>query len=415
MLLRIELSNFYSIKEPVCIDFRAMNIHSSLAKELSDNVIEWKGKKVLKSIGLFGPNASGKSNIIKAIQFCCKMVLESHLHNEGTIFNYQPFKFDGYVDRPSRFKIDFVTENIEYEYSFELTRKEILKESLYYYPKGRRAKIFVRDETAKHIYSFGEGLLARPMDVVTNTSRKNLFLSRASSMNREIAKTVYRFFLHSFMLGAVLGNDQITETNFKAYKNVILRAMTICDTDIIDIRLEHKKVQVQIPKLENQNIAWSPQDQEILQFETYHRRNPSVAFDMQTEESAGTWKLFLILLSLLDVVQNHKSLMLDEFDSSLHYRLADFILDLVHASKDSQLLFTSHDTGLIDIHRFRKDQIWFVNKRQDASTEIYSLYDYKDFRDNMDAQKAYQQGRFDAVSYVESSVSILKDLMKEQK
>ena len=137
-------------------------------------------------------------------------------------------------------------------------------------------------------------------------------------------------------------------------------------------------------------------------------------FDLLTEESDGTIKLFRILLNLLDVVKHGKTLLLDEFDSSLHIRLADFIIDLVHASKASQLLFTSHSTNLIDIHRFRKDQIAFVNKRSNASTEVYSLFDYKDFRDNMDAEKAYIQGRFDAVPYVESSVSGLKSLLKEK-
>ena len=108
MLLNIEISNFFSVKEKVCIDFRAANIHTQRAKELADNVIDWNGTKVLKSIGLFGPNASGKSSILKAITFCCRMILDSHLYNEGVIFNFEPFKFDGWQNKPSKFLIDFV-------------------------------------------------------------------------------------------------------------------------------------------------------------------------------------------------------------------------------------------------------------------------------------------------------------------
>ncbi|MBR4804161.1 MAG: AAA family ATPase, partial [Bacteroidales bacterium] len=117
MLIKIELENFFSIKEKITIDFRAGNTNSKRARMLDHNTIEWNGQKVLKSIGLFGPNASGKSNIVKAITFCCSLIFESHLHNENTVFNFQPFKFDGWDKKPSRFLVDFVCENVEYEYS----------------------------------------------------------------------------------------------------------------------------------------------------------------------------------------------------------------------------------------------------------------------------------------------------------
>lgn len=392
MILRIELSNFFSIRDLLSIDFRAANIHTRLAGELRDNVMEWDGMNVLKTIGLFGPNASGKSNIIKAIRFCWSLILHSTDSNVGTVFDFAPFKFNGYDNQPSSFLIDFVIDGIEYEYSFTLTRTAILDEALYYYPKGRRARVFTRHGIQPPKYTFGEGLISRPQDVVTNTSDKNLFLTRASSMNREIAQRVYRYFLDDLLPGIQPSDLQSDTDNFNAYKPLILRALSICDTDIVDIKI----------------------NKEDKHFVAYHREKPSLPFDLLTEESDGTIKLFRILLNLLDVVKHGKTLLLDEFDSSLHIRLADFIIDLVHASKASQLLFTSHSTSLIDIHRFRKDQIVFVNKRGNASTEVYSLFDYKDFRDNMDAEKAYIQGRFDAVPYVESSVSGLKSLLKEK-
>jgi AAA15 family ATPase/GTPase len=105
--------------------------------------------------------------------------------------------------------------------------------------------------------------------------------------------------------------------------------------------------------------------------------------------------------------------MLDEFDASLHSRLSEFIIDLVHASERSQLLFTSHNTNLISMNRFRKDQIVLVQKKDDGSTEVYSLYDFKDFRETMDAEKGYLQGRFDAVPIVDTSVARLKQLMED--
>lgn len=409
MILKIEFENFYSIKDRIRIDFRTANINTALARELKHNVMEWNGVPILKSVGLFGPNASGKSNILTAISFCCRMVLESHLNNEGAVFNFEPFKFDGMQDKPSKFLIDFVCENVEYEYAFELTKSKILAESLYHYPVGRRAKVFVRK--ADGTYSFGNGVIAKPGDVVLNTSDKNLFLSRASSMNREIGQKLYRYFMNQFLLGLVNVNDMMVLDSFNTYKRVILKALEICDTDITDIDV--RKEQIPAPTVVPGQAELSYRLVDILRFKTVHRNQPDVMFDMDMEESSGTRKLFQILLRLLDVVKYKKGIMMDEFDMGLHTRLADFILDLIHASEGSQLLFSSHNTNLIDVKRLRRDQIVFVNKTENGATEVYSLYDFKDFRENMDAEKGYIQGRFDAVPYVDSSVECIKQLLEE--
>lgn len=409
MILKIEFENFFSIRDRVRIDFRAANINTALARELKHNVIDWKGVPVLKSVGLFGPNASGKSNILKAISFCCRMILDSHLYNEGVVFNFEPFKFEDWQERPSRFLIDFVCDDVEYEYAFELTKAKVLSESLYHYPVGRRAKVFVRSADGK--YSFGAGTISKPADVILNTGDKNLFLSRASSMNREIAQKLYRYFMNQFLLGLVNVNDVVVLDGFHTYKRVILKALEICDTDITDIEVRKEQVPSPLIVPGQGDVTFRLVD--ILKFKTFHRDNKDVMFDLDLEESNGTRKLFQILIRLLDVVKNKKGIMMDEFDMGLHTRLADFILDLIHASAGSQLLFSSHNTSLIDVKRLRRDQIIFVNKSENGATEVYSLYDFKDFRENMDAEKGYIQGRFDAVPYVDSSVDSIKQLLEE--
>lgn len=408
MILKIEFENFFSIRDQVRIDFRAANINTALARKLGHNVMDWNGVPVLKSVGLFGPNASGKSNILKAIDFCCRMILNSHLYNEGTVFNFEPFKFDGWQNKTSKFMIDFVCEGIEYEYSFELTKTKVISESLYHYPLGRRAKVFLRAADGK--YSFGSGAINKPSDVVLNTSDKNLFLSRASLMNREIAQKLYRYFLNQFLLGLVNVNEILVLDSFNTYKKVILKALEICDTDITDIEARKEQVPAPIAIPGQGDLSFKLID--VLKFKTIHRNQKDVMFDLDLEESNGTRKLFQILIRLLDVVKNRKGIMMDEFDMGLHTRLADFILDLIHASEGSQLLFSSHNTNLIDVKRLRRDQIVFVNKSEDGATEVYSLYDFKDFRENMDAEKGYIQGRFDAVPYVDSSVDSIKQLLE---
>ena len=232
-------------------------------------------------------------------------------------------------------------------------------------------------------------------------------------MNRDIPQKIFRYFFETFLLGIVPLDDKNIKELFVQNKEVVLNALQVCDTDITDIEITTEKMPVPIQVRNDQMIELVLQDRDVVRFRTYHKHSPVVGFSMETEESNGTRQLFVLLLRLLDVVKNKRSLMLDEFDRSLHTRLADFILDLIHASSRSQFLFTSHNTNLIDTKRLRKDQIVFVNKKDDGSTDVYSLYDFKDFRDTMDAEKGYLQGRFDAVPFVSSSVAGLKKLLEE--
>lgn len=413
LLLAIEMENIFSIKDRIRLDFRAANLNSAQAKMLADNVFEWQGQKILKTIGLFGPNAAGKSNIIKSIMFFCRTILDSHQYNVNRkFFDFVPFKFEGYEKKPTRFYINFVTNGVEYEYEYTLTRESILSESLYYYPNHRRAKIFEKLEGEQ--YTFGTKVLLRPKEVADSLTPKNLYLSRAAAMNRELPQVVYNFFMQEFMLDLFPLNGELLKLNFKEYKPLILKAMNICDSDIQDITLKRRTTLQPVQTIQpNGELTLEVRPVEIVQFKTTHKQDPSVQFDMEEEESEGTKRLFNIVTRLVDVIRHGKSLMLDEFDRQLHTHLADFIIDLVHATPTSQLLFTSHNTNLMDMERFRRDQIVYVNKRKDGSTEVYSLADFRDFRDTMDAEKGYLQGRFDAIPYVASSASVLKSFLKD--
>lgn len=412
MLLEMRFSNFFSIKDEVCIDFKAGNINTAGAKELSDNIFSFNDETFIKVQGLFGPNASGKSSILKAAMFCRLLVLDSFQSNEGTIFNFMPFKFDGYFEKPSTFYIDFITDGIEYEYSFSITRNAILTEELYYHPNKRKVKIFTRDESKgpskTDVYSFGEGQFVKPLDVAQSTGKNTLFISRASQMDRELAKKIYNYFRTELLIGLPQLTGEYAVDLFKQNKDLILQALKMADSDIADInvRIEKSALYSTQPTPNSQTI-------DLINFYTIHKRNPDISFHLEGEESAGTIQIFNLLLILLDVCKNGKTLILDEFDASLHTELAQFILDMVNASKSAQFLFTSHNTNLLDIKKMRRDQILFTNKKEDGSTEVYSLFDFKDFRENMDAEKCYLQGRFDAVPYINSSISIIKNLLGE--
>jgi len=419
MILEIRISNFFSIKEEVVLDMRAANIKSKNARQLTDNIFSYNDIELLKTIVMYGANASGKSNIIRAIRFCSMMILNSANHNENAVFNYQKFKFENYHNKPSNFFIRFIVDGIEYEYTFSLMQNRILTESLHFYPKGRIKKVFIRNEeagkTKKEKYIFGTEI-KRPLDVAENTSDKTLYLSRASQMDRDIAKKLFMYFNNTFILGYLGYNVQQVENLFNTYKHHLLKALQIADSDIINItvrkiKMPGKKFNVSVKATGIEDVSLEDVIQEELQIKTFHKADPKKSFDLLSEESAGTKKLFVIMLSILDIIANNKILLVDEIGESLHPDIIEYIFNLFRASRKAQLVCTTHNTHFLDLTKFRKDQIYFVNKKDDGSTDLYSLYDYSDFRDTMDLEKAYLQGRFDAVPFINDSIENLKQLI----
>ena len=391
MVLEIRLENFFSINEEVVLDMRAAHIQTKKAVELEGNTFVCNDERKLKSVAIYGANASGKSNVIKAIRACVQMIFESHNYNENTVFGFTPFKFGG-MDKPSRFLIRFLIDDIEYEYSFSMTQLEIITEELYYYPHGRRSLVFARDERRgpdkKDIYEF-RSAISRPMDVATSTSKKTLFVSRASQMDRKIAKEVFQYFNERFILNCFGYNSHSVDQLLSQNKELFLKVLRIADSDIVDI---HSQRETQ------------------LRITTFHRNNPEIPFDFATEESQGTQALFYMMLTIMNIIKENKVLLIDEIDISLHNKLVEYIIGLFHQSEAAQLIYTTHNTYLLDTNKLRKDQVYFVNKRKDGSSELYSLFDFKDFRENMDLEKAYMQGRFDAIPYIDESAESLKQL-----
>ena len=378
MTLEFRFSNIFSFRDETALYLQAAKIQSEKARALNKNLFTANGEQMLKSIAIFGANASGKSNVVKAIRSCVEMIRSSHNYNEDTLFSAVPFKFDGFDQKPSSFYVRFLLNGVEYEYSFSMMPTEILTERLYYYPNGRRSLVFSRDESKgpdkKNVYEF-KNVIKRPLDVAGNTSRKTLFISRASQMDREIAKQVFRYFCDDIVMDFQQTNYTI-ETLVKNQKKQLLDILNTADSDIVDIRYQGNSLK------------------------TFHRSNPNIAFDFETEESDGTKTFFRMMLSIIDIVKNGKILLIDEIDTSLHTMLVEYIINMFNESEHAQLVFTSHNTHLLNTDFLRRDQIFFVNKREEGSSDLYSLYDFKDFRDNYDLEKAYLQGRFDAIPYL---------------
>ena len=376
MVLEIRLSNMFSFRDEVTLDLQAAKIQTKKARELEGNLFSVDGEQMLKSVALFGANASGKSNVIKAIRACVNMVRSSHNYNVDTRFAISPFKFEDYANKPSSFYIRFLLNGVEYEYSFSFMHDEIITETLYYYPNGRKSLVFRRDESRgtekKDIYEF-KTVIKRPFDVADNTSKKTLYISRASQMDREIAQKIFLFFCNDIVLDYQVANMDSLDNLFKERKEQMLEVLRTADSDIIDFKIQNNAIT------------------------TFHRTNPSVAFDFETEESEGTKTLFRMMVRMIGIIHEGKMLLVDEIDNSLHTQLVEFVIGMFNHSNHAQLIYTIHNTHLLNTDFQRRDQVYFVNKREDGSSDLYSLFDFKDFRDTLDMEKAYLQGRFDAI------------------
>lgn len=383
MVLEIRLSNMFSFRDEVTLDLQAAKIQTKKARELEGNLFSVDGEQMLKSVALFGANASGKSNVIKAIRACVNMVRSSHNYNVDTRFAISPFKFEDYTNKPSSFYIRFLLNGVEYEYSFSFMHDEIITETLYYYPNGRKSLVFSRDESRgtekKDIYEF-KTVIKRPFDVADNTSKKTLYISRASQMDREIAQKIFLFFCNDIVLDYQVANIDSLDNLFKERKEQMLEVLRTADSDIIDFKIQNNAIT------------------------TFHRTNPSIAFDFETEESEGTKTLFRMMVRMIGIIHEGKMLLVDEIDNSLHTQLVEFVIGMFNHSDHAQLIYTTHNTHLLNTDFQRRDQVYFVNKREDGSSDLYSLFDFKDFRDTLDMEKAYLQGRFDAIPYISTLI-----------
>ncbi|MGO5073187.1 AAA family ATPase [Clostridium sporogenes] len=424
MLLEFTVRNFLSIKDEITLSMIASK--DDFKVEYNTMIYENNktSKRALNVATLYGANASGKTNILKAMSFVSFFINKSHEMQQGRIIPRIPFKLDrSYLQEPSEFKIVFMYEKIKYVYMFSVTEKEVKEEYLYYYPKGRQSTIFEREGDE---YKFTSDIERQAELKDKFHSRNKLFIATESLWEYEKAKKPFKWLSEYFNVFIDHENLEVHtgESMVDNYeiKEKIKKYMKYADMDIEDINIKLKQkddtlaspiVKIISEDSKGEFIKNIDEDSKFLDIKTVHKGvdekgNPlNISFNLSSE-SDGTQKYFGILGPLLNCLINGYTMIIDELDIRLHtllvMRLVELFLDPNINKNNAQLIFSTHDTNLLDRNILRRDQIWFTEKKEDKSTDLYSLYDFGGVRKSEKIEKGYLQGKYGAIPFLKGDL-----------
>lgn len=420
MLIQFSVSNYRSMKKK-----QIFSMVSNSGHELQDtNTISFHNNKLelLRSAAIYGPNASGKTNLIEALKTMEKIVLRSAKGQRGDELPVTPYLFDSQTQKqPVEFEVIFISDDVRYQYGFAATSKQIIEEWLFAYPKGRSQNWIERKfNPEKQEYEWGKmDKLVGAKSLWQAATRPNaLFLSTAIQLNNTQLQPVFDWFdnvLRIIPIGDLSPGFTIRQCESHHSRQNIIDFLNIADFAISDLEITSEKINVEqfledLPtKIRDElegRLNSNPEDLDIKQFDikTVHKgiNGDKFLLDIK-EESSGTQKFFAFAGPWLDVLQKGYVLIVDELNDNLHPHMVKFLVQMFHNSavntKNAQLIFTTHETSILNQDVFRRDQIWFTEKDEYNATTLYPLSDFKPRKDVENLEKSYLQGRYGALPY----------------
>ena len=380
MLIEFRVKNFRSLR-----DEQVLSLVASTDKTLMEShAIETDLKAVpalLRSAVVYGANASGKSNLIKAMQFMRGVVMESAtIVQPGQTFNLQPFRLDKEsLSQPTELEITFMLQGVRYQYGFSLTNRRIMSEYLLVYKAFKPQRWFDRyvdSQTGKDVYEFGAGLKGSK-SVWEGATRDNaLFLSMAVQLNSEQLRPLFDWFQQHLVIinevAPLAPQFSVHMLQQQTQRKAICDFLTAADISIADIDVVTHKSTGQVVRFDIAVGQTEVRTEEIeeSQLRFHHVTEQGKAIFDLADESNGTRNLLFLAGPILDILNKGLTLVIDELDTSLHTLLVRELVRLFHQinanQHGAQLIFTTHDTSLLDARDlFRRDQIWLVEKDQD--------------------------------------------------
>jgi uncharacterized protein len=415
MLLRFEASNFRSILEPVELSMIAVDRDRPAAREF-----DLLAEQVLTVAGIYGPNASGKSNVVEALAWLSAAVGRS-LRTWDEFIPREPFKFAGGPEASSAYEVEMIVRGVRYAYRVEMDDSAVLFESLYSYPLRKTRVLFEREGLEIH-FRRGLGSLAGTRELLTPTT---LALSAAMRFDepevqpfgRELASIrvlgVRRRAAWRMLMGVGGQGGASTERLFEergspiqdslfddadfaspSARDSALALLRFADLGIDDVQMvEDEDARISAPSRRQLRLLHRVVEQEI-------------PFDL-AEESVGTQTWFALIGPTLSALRGGRVLLFDEIDASLHPRLSARLLGLFQDRETNphgaQLIFTTHDTSLLS--QLNRDEVWLTEKGETGATTLTALAEYggEKVRRSLNLEKAYLQGRFGAVPELDQS------------
>ncbi|MBP0014239.1 MAG: ATP-binding protein [Roseofilum sp. SBFL] len=426
MLIEFSVGNYRSFKEPVTFSMVAANLVSKNKPINEDNSFSVdKNLKLLKSSAIYGANASGKSNLVKALGFMKWFIINSSKETQSTEkIKVEPFRLSTETKtQPSLFELVFIMDGTKYRYGFEVTQDKVISEWLYYVPNLRETKLFSRElDNIQQTKKYQNSGLKQFM-LIQFTRSNALYLSVCSQFNIDLAEQILDWLSRKLNIVSGLNDteDMSYTLNCLEKKNInddIKELIKRLDLGISGIKIKERDFFPEFNILPDdikeglRNLMEEDHMKEakIVSVGTYHQvfdENGNLEFteefNLNHHESEGTQKLFALAGRLIMALKESQVLMIDEFDARLHPLISLGIMELFN-SKDNnpnnaQLIFITHDTHLLNHKKIRRDQIWFTEKNRYGATDLYSLAEYK-VRNDAGFESDYIKGRYGAIPYL---------------
>lgn len=415
MLISFTIGNFLSFDQDRTLSLLASKpVHENE----EDNVFNIDKYRLLKSDVIYGANASGKSNLINSMSIMKWLIINSSKNLQaGEPLRLTPFKLTNKtLLNPSKFEISILIGDSKYRYGFEADIKEIKSEWLFV-SKVKESKLFIRDGDVIDVSSKFKG----SKGLIAKTRNNALFISVCAQFNVDIAEKILNWFSNFNVLSGLtdIQYTQYSANLFLSDENIRHKVKGLiqkADMSILDINVRsHKITEDKLPSNMPDEIKKSLIGKDVMNIITSHKlydedenNFQTIDFDFEKEESEGTKKYFRLSGPVIDTLLNGKVIVIDELDAKLHPILVREIAKLFNSKvtnpKNAQLIFATHDTNLLSSKIFRRDQIWFTEKDNRESTDLYSLSEYKLSKQNKvrkDAsyQKDYMQGKYGAIPF----------------
>ena len=421
MLIEFSISNFRSFRERQTLSMVAAPRLRKRENVFKPELTGEKFPDLLKVAVIYGPNASGKSNLLKALGVVQKITFREPSTRDIPL-PISPFLFDpALADQPSVFELHFIQAGVRYQFDLAATSERIVSEKLLAFPKGRESLLYERQHTAQgEIYSFGPQLKIGVSDDVLDAWKKLtpprlLFIAQAvANSSEELIPLKAPFeWLKSSNFSVLNGMDKMASAAQRLAGKNELHAESIAsflrevDVPIASIRIET----VETPetrlnalaglnnKEESSTTSVTTKNKTILT----HKTALGEADLSYEDESDGTKNLIGFWLPWITktLSQDRDSLLVvDELDSSLHPKIvASLVEKHINSETTSQLIFTTHDTHLMDAKLLRRDQFWITERDINGATKLRSIHDFEG-RDSEDIEKRYYEGRYRGLPFV---------------